>query len=112
MTMRVFVNSDHAGNLMTWRSTTGFIIFLNNAPIYWYSKKQNSCEMSTFGSEFVAMKQATEYVCGLGYKLRMMSITVDEPAFVYGDNKSVLANTNNPSSTLKKKLNAIAYHFV
>ncbi len=41
-----------------------------------------------------------------------MGITVDEPAFVYGDNQSVLANTTNPSSTLNKKLNAIAYHFV
>jgi len=85
---------------------------LNNAPIYWYSKKQNSCETSTFGSEFVAMKQAAEYVRGLRYKLRMMGIMVDEPAFVYRDNQSVLANTTNPSSTLKKKLNAIAYHFV
>jgi hypothetical protein len=112
MTMRVFVDSDHAGNLMTQRSRTGFIIFLNNALIYRYLKKQNSCETSTFGSEFVAMKQATEYVRGLQYKLKMMSIMIDEPAFVYGDNQSVLANTTNPSSMLKKKSNAIAYHFV
>jgi hypothetical protein len=38
------------------------------------------------------MKQATEYICGLRYKLRMMGITVDEPAYVFGDNQSVLAN--------------------
>ena len=42
----------------------------------------------------------------------MMGITVDEPAFVFGDNQSVLANTTAPGSTLKKKSNAIAYHFV
>ncbi len=42
----------------------------------------------------------------------MMGLTVDEPAFVFGDNQSVLANTTAPSSTLKKKSNAIAYHFV
>ena len=42
-----------------------------------------------------------------------MGITaVDEPAFVFGDNQSVLANTTAPGSTLKKKSNAIAYHFV
>jgi hypothetical protein len=58
------------------------------------------------------MKQATEYVRGLRYKQRMMGITVDEPTFVFGDNQSVLANNTNPTSTLKKKLNAIAYHFV
>ena len=35
-----------------------------------------------------------------------------EPAFVYGDNPSVLCNTTAPKSTMKKKLNAIAFHFV
>jgi hypothetical protein len=42
----------------------------------------------------------------------MMGIKVDEPAFVFGDNKSVLCNTTAPASTLKKKSNAIAYHFI
>jgi hypothetical protein len=42
----------------------------------------------------------------------MMGITVDEPAFVFGDNQSIFANTTAPASTLKKKSNAIAYHFV
>ncbi len=55
--------------------------------------------MSTFGSEFVVMKQATEYIWGLRYKLQMMGITVDEPAYVFGDNQSVLANTTAPGST-------------
>ena len=112
MTMRVFVDADHAGETVTRRSRTGFVVFLNGAPIYWSSKRQNSVETSTFGSEFVAMKQATEYVRGLRYKLRMMGIKVDEPAYVFGDNKSVLCNTTAPESTLKKKSNAIAYHFV
>lgn len=112
MTMRVYVDSDHAGDQVTRRSRTGFVVFLNNAPIYWFSKKQGSCETSTFGSEFVAMKQATEYVRGLRYKLRMLGIPVEDPAFVFGDNQSVLANTSNPASTLKKKSNAICYHFV
>ena len=112
MTMRVFVDADHAGETVTCRSRTGFVVFLNGAPIYWSSKRQNYVETSTFGSEFVAMKQATEYVRGLRYKLRMLGIKVDEPAYVFGDNKSVLCNTTAPESTLKKKSNAIAYHFV
>ncbi len=112
MTMRVYVDSNHARDLVTQQSRMGFIVFLNNAPIYWSSKKQGSCETSTFGSKFVAMKHATEYVHGLCFKLQMMGITVDKPAFVLGDNQSILANTTAPASTLKKKSNAIAYHFV
>lgn len=111
-TMRTYVDSDHAGDKVTRRSRSGFLVFLNAAPIYWTSKKQTSCETSTFGSEFVAMKQASEYVRGLRYKLRMMGIPVEEPTYIFGDNQSVLANTSAPESTLKKKSNAIAYHFV
>ncbi len=87
-------------------------MFLNNAPIYWMSKRQGGVETATFGSEFVAMKQACEYIRGLRYKLRMMGIPVDEPTFVFGDNQSVLCNTTAPASTLKKKQYALAYHFV
>eukprot|EP00970_Alexandrium_tamarense_P001148 scaffold120_cov176-Alexandrium_tamarense.AAC.3 len=58
------------------------------------------------------MKQATEYVSGLRYKLRMMGIPVEDPTLVYGDIQSVFANTTMPPSTLKKKSNSIAYHFV
>ena len=102
----VFVDCDLGGDCVTRRSRTGFAVFLNGAPVYWLSKKQASCEVSTFGSEFTAMKQACEYVRGLRYRLRMMGIPVDEPAFVFGDTKSVLANTTVPGSTLKKMMNS------
>mmetsp|Transcript_1845 Transcript_1845/g.3762 ORF Transcript_1845/g.3762 Transcript_1845/m.3762 type:complete len:104 (-) Transcript_1845:333-644(-) len=42
----------------------------------------------------------------------MMGIPVDGPLFVYCDNKSVINNTFIPESTLQKKSNSIAYHFV
>ena len=61
-TMQVFVNSDHVGDLATRRSRTGFGVFLNGAPIYWFSKRHGGVETSTFGSELCAMKVATEYV--------------------------------------------------
>jgi hypothetical protein len=111
-TMRVYVDSDHAGDTVTRRSRTGFLVFLNCALIQWTSKKQTSIETSSFGSEFMAMKAATEYVRGLRFKLRMMGIPVEGHTYVYGDNQSVLANTSTPHSNLKKKSNAIAYHFI
>ena len=63
--MVVYVDCDLGGDLVTRRSRTGFAVFLNSAPVYWMSKKQTGCEVSTFGSEFTAMKQALEYVQGL-----------------------------------------------
>jgi hypothetical protein len=38
--LRLFVESDHAGEQFTRRSRTGFVIYLNMAPIVWFSKRQ------------------------------------------------------------------------
>jgi hypothetical protein len=109
---RCYVDADHAGDKVTRRSRTGIIIYLNSAPIVWYTKKQNTVETSTFGSEFVALKTATEMLRGLRYKLRMMGIPIDGPTYIYCDNNSVVVNSSSPASTLKKKSNSIAYHCV
>jgi hypothetical protein len=42
----------------------------------------------------------------------MLGIPCEDPTFVYDDNQSVLCNTSIPESTLKKKSQSIAYHFV
>ena len=110
--MRAKVDADHASDTVSRRSRTGLLIYLNCALAYWWSKKQTSVESSSFGSEFVAMKQCCEYIRGLRYKLRMMDIPVEGPTDIYGDNQSVLANTTIPDSTLKKKSQSIAYHYV
>ena len=63
--MSAKVDADHAADTVTRRSRTGFLVYLNCALIFWFSKKHNSCESSTFGSEFTAMKQCCEYLRGL-----------------------------------------------
>jgi hypothetical protein len=69
-------------------------------------------ESSVFGEEFVAMKNCVETCRGLRYKLGMMGATLSGPAFVYGDNMSVVHNTQRPESVWKKESNSICYHAV
>ena len=105
-----FVDADHAGCRLTRRSHSGIIIFVNRAPIIWFSKRQATVESSTFGSESVAMRQAIDLIEALRYKLRMMGVPIDGATRVYCDNESVVKSTTRPESTLKKKHNAINYH--
>jgi hypothetical protein len=65
-----------------------------------------------FGSEFVALKTAMEANRGLRYKLRMMGVFIDGSSYDFCDNQSVIANSSQPESLLKKEANAIAYHAV
>ena len=107
----MFVDAAHAGNLVNRRSHTGIIIFINMAPITWYSKRQGTVEASTFGSEFVALRVGMEMNKGLRYKLRMMGVPIDGPTNVLCDNKAVVDNASLPESQLKKKHLSIAYHY-
>jgi hypothetical protein len=107
-----FVDANHAGNQVTRRSHTGILIYCNSAPIVWYSKAQATVETSTFGSEFVALRIAVELIEALRYKLRMLGVPIEGPTNVLCDNKSVVTNSTEPSSVLKKKHNSICYHRV
>lgn len=111
-TMRAFRNSDYTSDSVTRQSCTGFIVFLNSAPIFVYSKKQESCETSSFGSEFIMMKSYCKYLRRLRYKLRMIGLPVKTLVCMFRDNQSVLSNSSKLHSVLKKKSSSIAYHFV
>ena len=107
-----FVDANHAGNVVTRRSHTGIIIYVQNAPIIWFSKRQNTVETATFGSELVALRICKELIVALRYKLRMFGIGIDGPTSVFCDNRGVVKNVSIPESVLSKKHNAFNYHAV
>ena len=106
----MFTDATFAGDLVTRRSQSGSIIFINCAPITWYSKQQNMVEASTFGSELIALRVGCEMNNGLRYKLRMMGVPIEGPTNVYYDNEAVVDNTSLAESTLKKKHVYLCYH--
>ena len=110
--LRLYTDSDHAGDKRTMGSRTGYFVFVNSALVDWLSKKQATIEISVFGSELVSAKQDMEHMRGVRYKMRMMGVPISGPTYMYGDNMSVIHNTQRPESTLKKKSNSICYHAV
>ena len=60
----------------------------------------------------MAMRIAVEQIIELRYMLRMLGVPVEGPSWLFGDNESVVINSTIPSSTLKKRWNALSYHRV
>jgi len=108
----VYVDANHAGNMKTRRSHSGILIYMNQAPIIWYSKRQNTVEASSFGFEYIALRICTEMIEALRYKLRCFGVPVQGSSDILCDNQSVVTNSSVPTSVLNKRHNAICYHRV
>ena len=97
---------------MTGKFITGIIHLLNQTPVKYFCKLQNTVETTTYGSEFVAAKQCAEQVRELQETLKFMGIPIEESAWMLGDNSSVITSSTIPSSMLKKCHQALSYYYV
>jgi hypothetical protein len=48
--LRLYVDSDHAGEKRTRRSHSGFFVFMNTALVQWFSKQQATIDDARFGN--------------------------------------------------------------
>jgi hypothetical protein len=67
--MTVYVDADYEHDVITRRSITGILVMLNNTPIRWVSKHQKTVEISTYGSELVTSRVATELILEVRHML-------------------------------------------
>ena len=77
LTGSLFDHLSHATNLVSRESRTGILIYVNIVPIVWYSKKQNSIETRSVGSELMTLKTGVKLLEGLVYKLQMMGVPIE-----------------------------------
>ena len=107
-----FVDANLMFCKVTGKSVTGILHMLNQTPVDWFTKKQATVETATYGSEFVAAKQATEQIMAMRLTLRYMGVPLEESAWMLGDNRSIITSSTIPHSQLTKRHNALAYHRV
>ena len=91
---------------------TGVLHLINGTPIDWFSKRQDTVETATYGSEFVAARIAMEQIIDLRNTLRYLGVPMKGKAYMFGDNQSVITSSTIPHSRLTKHHNALSYHHV
>jgi hypothetical protein len=55
MDMHIYTDADWAGDVLTRRSTTGFVVLAAGVPIAWQSKLQTTVSTSSMQAEYQAM---------------------------------------------------------
>jgi hypothetical protein len=80
--MSVYIDSDHAHDLVTRRIISRILVMLNNTPIRCISKRQKTVETSNYGSELVASRISTELILEVRYMLRSLGVPLDGPEII------------------------------
>ena len=107
-----YVDANLYHDLLTGRSVTGILHFLNKTPIDWYSKKQQTVETATYGSEFVAARICTEQIIDLHNTLHYLGVPVHNKSYLFGDNQSVVNSSMHPHAKLHKRHTMLSFHRV
>jgi len=98
--------------MITGRSVSGILHFANKTPIDWFSKLQGTVESATFGSEFSCGRTCVDQVVDLRTTFRYLGVPIETPAYMFGDNESVVNSASVPQAKLHKRHTAISFHRV
>jgi hypothetical protein len=112
VTLSHYFDANLYHDMVTGRSVTAILHFLNQTPMDWYSKKQATVETATFGSEFITARTTMDQIVDLRTTLHYLGIPIREKSYVFGDNKTVFDASSTPHAKLHKRHNALSFHCV
>lgn len=107
-----YSDADYAGDLVTRRSTTGYIFLLSNGPISWCSQRQKIVSLSTTEAEYVAASMASRELIWLRRLLSEVCNPCDKATELRIDNQSAIKLVKNPEFHKKTKHIDIHCHFI
>jgi hypothetical protein len=99
-------------DMVTGKSVTAILHFLNQTLMDWYSKKQATVQTATFVSEFITARTTIDQIVDLRTTLCYLGIPIREKSYVFRDNKTVTDASSIPHAKLHKRHNALSFHHV
>jgi hypothetical protein len=96
VTLSHYFDANLYHDMVTGRSVTAILHFLNQTLMDWYSKKQATVETATFGSEFIAARTTIDQIVNLRTTLFYLGIPIREKSYVFRDNKTVIDASLTP----------------
>jgi hypothetical protein len=110
-TLYCFVDADFASSdVDNRRSVTGYLIFFNSGIISWKSSLQRRTSASSTEAEYRALHEACKECVWLTNILRELGFDHQSPVFIFEDNTSTIAATQNPVAHSKLKHLDTIYH--
>lgn len=105
-------DSNHVGNIVSRKSTSGILFFLGSSPVSWQSMRQKVVVTSSCEAEYIAATTAACQGIWLARLLGEMLNQDSSPALIFVDNKSAISLCKNPVLHDHSKQIDLRYHFI
>jgi hypothetical protein len=99
--LECYADADHASDVNDRKSTSGYVIIMNNGPVSWNVSKQKTPSSSPTESEYKSLHHATLEVIWLRQLIMEMGYAQHEATIIYEDNESSIDCTRIQSVTAK-----------
>ncbi|GKB93305.1 hypothetical protein Tco_0979442 [Tanacetum coccineum] len=107
----VYFDSDHAGDYVDYKSTSGVCTFIGCCLTSWFSKKQTALAISTTEAEYVLAGKAYQQALWMKQALIDYDINLDN-ILVLCENKGAIDLSKNPVLHSRTKHIEIRHHFL
>nr|GEV98559.1 copia protein [Tanacetum cinerariifolium] len=106
----VYADSDHTGDYIDRKSTSGVCTFMGCCLTYWFSKKQTTLVISTTKAKYVSAIKAFQQALWMKQVLIDYGVRLDDIPIMC-DNKGVIDLSKNPDQHSRTKHAEIRHHF-
>ncbi|GJX84397.1 copia protein [Tanacetum coccineum] len=107
----VYANSDHAGDYVDRKSTSGICTFVGCCLTSWFSKKQTALAISTTEAEYVSAGKACQQSLWMKQALIDYDVQLDD-VLIMCDNKGAIDLSKKPVQHSRTKHIKIRHHFL
>ncbi|GJR44853.1 hypothetical protein Tco_1312956 [Tanacetum coccineum] len=107
----VYADSDHAGDYVDRKSTSGVCTFMGCCLTSWFAKKQTALAISTTEAEYVSAGKACQQALWMKQALIDYDIRLDDVPIMC-DNKGAIDLSKNPVQHSRTKHIEIRHHFL
>jgi len=106
-----YCDADWGGDPDSFKSTGGYVCFLNGGAISWKSKRQQSIALSSAEAEFMAASRMAQEVVYLRHLLSQFGYVQELPTVVYEDNKAAISMSENAGLRKRTLFINLQVHF-
>ncbi|GKB82379.1 hypothetical protein Tco_0949274 [Tanacetum coccineum] len=107
----VYAGSDHAGDYVDRKRTSGICTFVGCCLTSWFSKKQTALAISTTKAEYISARKACQQALWMKQALIDYDVRLDDVPIMC-DNKGAIDLSKNPVQHSRTKHIEIHHHFL